>query len=236
MTPTTRSELPTLLPENSIGVELGVASGKFSEELLTHNLPCGLNDPPQKIGEAACLPTGGSREAGPDGRFFPIKRLYSIDAWEGDRGHDIRQYAAALDRLAPFGDRSRVIRARFAEALPLFEDQNIGEDQNHREATGLPTGGSCEARPDGRLFSGTLDFVYIDGYAHQGNEAGQTLRDWWAKVKPGGILAGHDYHPDWPKNIRAVDQFRAEREKAGEVADFCLTEADRYPSWVVFKV
>ena len=40
---------------------------------------------------------------------------------------------------------------------------------------------------------GTFDFIYIDGYAHTGQECGKTLSEWWSKVKPGGVFAGHDY-------------------------------------------
>jgi len=51
---------------------------------------------------------------------------------------------------------------------------------------------------------------------------------------PGGIFAGHDYSPKWPKNIVAVDVFR---EDAGEeIAELHLTERDETPSWVVRKV
>lgn len=129
-----------------------------------------------------------------------IRRLWSIDAWAGDRGHDLAECAAATRRLARHGQRSIVLRARFDEALALFPD-------------------------------GSLDFVYIDGYAHTGNESGQTLLDWWPKVRPGGLFAGHDYSPEWPKNVAAVDRFR---EVAGIGEDrFWITGGDRYPSWVV---
>ena len=53
----------------------------------------------------------------------------------------------------------------------------------------------------------SADVVYVDGYAHTGQEGGQTLRDWWPKVAPGGVLAGHDYARRWPRTCRAVDEF-----------------------------
>jgi len=40
-----------------------------------------------------------------------------------------------------------------------------------------------------------FDFVYIDGFAHNGQDRGRTFRDWWPKVKVGGVFAGHDYCP-----------------------------------------
>ena len=56
----------------------------------------------------------------------------------------------------------------------------------------------------------SLDFVYVDGYAHTGEEDGQTIRDWYPKVKPGGILAGDDYSDYWPLVPVQVDAFVAE--------------------------
>ena len=34
-----------------------------------------------------------------------------------------------------------------------------------------------------------FDLIYIDGYAHTGQERGQTLKDWYPKCKTGGIFA-----------------------------------------------
>jgi len=78
----------------------------------------------------------------------------------------------------------------------------------------------------------SLRFVYIDGYAHTGQEGGQTLYDWWPKLRPGGMFAGHDYHKRWPETIKAVDAFM---EKKG--LKFFLTEekAPQFPSWYTFK-
>ncbi|MGC9418675.1 MAG: class I SAM-dependent methyltransferase [Rhodovulum sp.] len=85
-----------------------------------------------------------------------------------------------------------------------------------------------------RLFpDGYFDFIYIDGYAHTGEDAGKTLYDWHAKLKVGGLIAGHDYHADWPLVVKSVDQFAAD---AG--MDLMLTQLtsdpgpqDKYPSW-----
>ena len=35
---------------------------------------------------------------------------------------------------------------------------------------------------------GTFDFIYIDGYAHTGEDQGKTLFDWWPKVRVGGMI------------------------------------------------
>ncbi len=54
-----------------------------------------------------------------------------------------------------------------------------------------------------------FDLIYIDGYAHTGQDSGATLAQWWPKLKSGGIFAGHDYDPAWPLTIDAVNNFAA---------------------------
>ncbi len=58
--------------------------------------------------------------------------------------------------------------------------------------------------------NGSCDFIYVDGYAHTGEEEGRTFRDWFPKLKSGGIFAGDDYSPEWPLVVREVDKFVAE--------------------------
>jgi hypothetical protein len=83
----------------------------------------------------------------------------------------------------------------------------------------------------------SLDFVYIDGYAHSGQEGGETIWMWARKVRPGGLIAGDDYHPDWPLVTEAVDTFARETG-----FDLCATtEVERglnyagHPSWAMLK-
>lgn len=56
-----------------------------------------------------------------------------------------------------------------------------------------------------------FDLIYVNGYAHTGQDGGRTFDLWWPKLKRGGILAGHDYDPHWPKTIRAVNTFAGQR-------------------------
>jgi SAM-dependent methyltransferase len=43
----------------------------------------------------------------------------------------------------------------------------------------------------------SLDFVFIDA-GHEYDAVKQDIQAWYPKVKPGGILAGHDYYPYAP--------------------------------------
>ena len=117
--------------------------------------------------------------------------------------HDIKEYAHAAKRLAMVG-QGRCFLLRMT-----FEEA-------------LPL-----------IADGSRDAIYIDGYAHTGQEGGQTLEDWWPKLRIGGIFAGHDYHPAWPLTVKVVDEFAA---KHG--FQFKLTGEDQpgqYPSWYGVK-
>ena len=54
---------------------------------------------------------------------------------------------------------------------------------------------------------GMYDYVYIDGFAHTGEEGGKTISDFWVHLRMGGIIAGDDYHSDWPLVLWAVADF-----------------------------
>lgn len=52
---------------------------------------------------------------------------------------------------------------------------------------------------------GKVDFVFIDADHEEASVAADIIA-WLPKIKPGGILAGHDYHGDWPGVPAAVDK------------------------------
>lgn len=83
----------------------------------------------------------------------------------------------------------------------------------------------------------SLDFVYVDGYAHGGEEGGETIFAWAKKVKIGGVIAGDDYHPRWPLVCRAVDEFVRQMDATLMLTE--IVEPDngycQFPSWAVVK-
>jgi predicted O-methyltransferase YrrM len=168
----TRNEFLRMIPQNGIAIELGVASGKFSEYLLENSKRMAL--------------------------------LFSVDRWSCERGHNDYEYYDAVSRLHKFGVRSIVLRMSFDRALPLFPDE-------------------------------TFDFVYIDGYAHQGEQNG-IFDQWLPKIRKGGILGGHDYSAEWPLVTKAVDEFISRHD-----LDLHVTEESTnptacvYPSWYVIR-
>lgn len=77
--------------------------------------------------------------------------------------------------------------------------------------------------------------VYIDGYAHTGQEGGKTLSQWWSKVRPGGLFAGHDYSKDWPLTVEAVDAFYLDIVRSWPSAILEVIECSPYNSWLIRK-
>jgi len=168
-----RLDFPEVLAPQSIGIELGVASGYYSDVLLSSS---------------------------------KVAKLYSIDRWSDHHGID--EYLSAAHRLALHGSRSVVIRASFDDVIHLFPDEYF-------------------------------DFIYIDAYAHTGQENGKILTDWFGKLKAGGIFAGHDYEPEkWSPTYHAVNEFCESNELTLEVIPGFMTKKsgeDLWASWYTRK-
>jgi len=83
----------------------------------------------------------------------------------------------------------------------------------------------------------SLDFIYIDGYAHSGQEGGETIWHWARKVKQGGLIAGDDYHEDWPLVKEAVDLFADVTGFELNVTTVVEEDVDyaAHPSWGMIK-
>ena len=83
-----------------------------------------------------------------------------------------------------------------------------------------------------------FDWVYIDGFAHTGQENGQTFNDWWPKVKPGGVFSGDDYNQvHWPLVVENLNIF-AERKKQDIYVIDCAPGDDwasKQPTWFMIK-
>ena len=165
-----REDVVLLVPEGSIGIELGIAEGEFA------NRVCDKKHMSKWIG---------------------------VDKYNDH--HNDAEMNKMLERLKPYPEYE-FIKGDFFDVLDTFEDEYF-------------------------------DIVYVDGYAHTGQEEGLTISDWFPKVKSGGILAGDDYSPEWPKNVAAVNQFVVENklilnvENVGEPGSVW----SRYPSWWIRK-
>ncbi len=81
-----------------------------------------------------------------------------------------------------------------------------------------------------------FDFIYVDGYAHTGEEGGETIVKWFKKLKVGGVYAGDDYHEDWPLVKWAVNDFINHVGLELFITDITEDEGfSKYPSWFCIK-
>lgn len=82
-----------------------------------------------------------------------------------------------------------------------------------------------------------FDFIYVDGYAHTGQDNGKTLYDWWPKLKRGGIFAGDDYDPRWQATVNQVDKFIKNNNLELHIFNFNEEKGgwSQYPSWYTYK-
>lgn len=84
-----------------------------------------------------------------------------------------------------------------------------------------------------------FDFIYIDGYAHTGQDNGKTLDDWWPKLKLGGVFSGDDYcKKSWPRTVSVVDNFCKNHNLDLNIHTFQNEDNNpwcMHPSWYVLK-
>lgn len=113
-------------------------------------------------------------------REIPGVQLFCVDAWKAYRGYRCHVDQQKLDRF-------------------YIETQ---ERLKPYKGVTLVRQFSTEAAKD--FQDGSLDFVYLDGN-HGFPHVVTDLAAWSPKVRPGGIIAGHDYalHA-WPNQIHVV--------------------------------
>lgn len=130
---------------------------------------------------------------------------YAVDTWAG--GKNLPKDLSPEDRLARFkANVARNVPDPFVEAIwmPSLEAAaTFGDD--------------------------SVDLVYLDA-DHRYEAVRADIAAWWPKVKPGGLLMGHDYGPGSPGVMRAVE----ERFRDGRVYGFELS-AGRWRVWKVRK-
>ncbi|WP_433932871.1 class I SAM-dependent methyltransferase [Sorangium cellulosum] len=121
--------------------------------------------------------------------------LHCVDAWEGSSD----EYAARYRAMLAAEDVPGVFRANL-EALGI-------RPSVHRLA-------STEAAA--RFADASLDLVFLDG-SHDRAAVIADIEAWWPKLKPGGVLAGHDHNERHAGVMEAVARFTALAGRAVEV-------------------
>lgn len=124
-------------------------------------------------------------------RRHPGLTLVGVDLWElwAQRGGDV--YPDGVDREDDMDARMRSNMLEEAKAREVH-------DKAVNQLRSWINNGRCrllmeEASEAALQFTdGELDFVYIDG-DHSYGGCMRDLENWYPKVSPNGILAGHDY-------------------------------------------
>ena len=80
----------------------------------------------------------------------------------------------------------------------------------------------------------SLDLLYLDG-RHNYEGVKEDLEAWYSKIRPGGIICGHDYLNETIGNTvfgvkQAVDEFATALNLKP-----LITDKDIYPSWFILK-
>ena len=124
-----------------------------------------------------------------EGRFishmlinFPNLTMYAVDPWESQ-----------------------------SDGNETYAEWDFNEIYNQYQKKVKPYGDRCTEL---RMYSekaadlvkdGSLDFVFIDAQ-HDYESIKQDIALWQPKVKRGGLLSGHDYHPKFSGVVEAVNE------------------------------
>jgi hypothetical protein len=165
---------------------------------------------------------GAAAEIGVQRGYFSRALL---DRWRGATLHLVdpwRHFPGGYQDIANVSDDEH--EANMREALKHLEPHQ-GRYQLHRKLSQEAVGAFADA---------SLDFVYIDAN-HEYQAVLDDIHAWYPKVKPGGVLAGHDYLdgilPAGDFGVKsAVRAFECE---TGLVAHGTLDP--HWPSWYVVK-
>lgn len=121
--------------------------------------------------------------------------LLMVDSWGVYRD----TYAPSGDHLAHSADDEQEVSYQAARHVTEFA-------ADRRQIVRMDTVEAAKTVEDG-----SLDFVFVDAdHSYEGCKA--DIEAWLPKLKPGGLMCGHDYaHPEFPKwgVKQAVDEFAA---------------------------
>lgn len=131
--------------------------------------------------------------------LFPEAHLYLVDPW-----HLYEEYAV---KGAPISLESQAYEDAYQAVCKRFKND---------PKTTILRMNSVQAAltvPDG------LDLVFIDGN-HEYRYVKEDIQAWSTKVRPGGIISGHDYHVEHTEKFngvrKAVDEVFSDRVVIGQ--------------------
>jgi hypothetical protein len=83
-----------------------------------------------------------------------------------------------------------------------------------------------------------FDWIYVDGFSHEGQNGGKTFTQWWPKLKPGGVFGGGGYDMImWSELVKKLHSFALYVERDIYVID-CEPDDVVWgasPTWFMIK-
>ena len=129
-------------------------------------------------------------------RLCAALHLTLVDSW-------LLREARAGSYVGSGDFRARCPDARMLEAMRATKEATAFAVDRRRIIRAASVDAAAEV-PDG-----SLDFVFIDA-EHTYEAVTADIAAWLPKIRPGGLMSGHDYSPAWwPGVVRAVDEFVA---------------------------
>lgn len=183
---------------------------------------------------------------------------HEVQRGQLDPGGSTRQDIALLSEKgcigAEFGVDTGQLSERFLKLnhFSSFHSIDKWDDQAHSERQYWAVTEKLMNYPRSRVWRMTAQkfatlipdemfgFIYIDCYAHTGQNDGEVLKCLWPKLAPGGIFSGDDYDSlAWPKTVAAVDRFAELHRRSIHVHDDFIgsndIRMDGHPSWHIVK-
>ncbi len=119
--------------------------------------------------------------------LFPKATLYLVDPWKATKNYLKKE-------AGPMSQDTQAYTKAYERVREMFKDDpeaHILRMTSQRASKQIPDG---------------IDLVFIDAN-HSYSYVKRDIRLWLPKVRPGGILSGHDYNPDkFQGVVRAVDE------------------------------
>lgn len=131
---------------------------------------------------------------------IPGLKLYCVDPW---KGFNQERFFSDQEMEAVYNDAKHVLGSYNAELIRM-----------------------TSAKASTQVVFDQLDFVYIDA-CHYFNEAMLDILLWAPKVRPGGIVAGHDFRDLYKCGV--VEAVRAYTQ-ANKINEWFITY-EEFPSW-----
>lgn len=167
-------------------------------------------------------------------RDLGVRRGAEVGVWKGAYSEEFCRVVDgvewfAIDPWAPYAD----YREKKNDAELIGKAYNEARGRLSPYGCQLVQASSVDAAAD--VPDGSLDVVYVDGN-HEAPFVRQDIETWTPKLRPGGLMAGHDYRvPPKAKPFiqvkAAVDQYVSDYA----IAPWFIFAGDKTPSflWVV---